>query len=358
MKMSENMARVHEWFEDYKAQRGEDKPSYEQYKDDLFTRFGCTVAYLERGSRALYDSWKPAQKRSWLVARLAELPDDSPLVKHMRLEINYAKTARVLCDWTDSWQVFSEQRDYPDLIENGQDARMYVLMMMVLTRTSNRTNQIKTHGLWICGPKGYGKSVITDFIAGISTRRKKIAGDAKGVGRFKCNNFQDVIIMDDVVAEQYRQQDYYQTINGLLDNTGVEVKIHSSTQSLYNKYVIMNSNDRMVDLEVEPPEPKEEGEVKQKRQVHPLRRRVFEVRVTEELPIEVAAEVGKLNGDDDYKDEGDKLMWRWYSMYSKFNKIEDVPKLKEMQQILDKQCELEYPDFVRKKSAVKVDSSE
>lgn len=340
MKMSDNLKSISAWFDDYRAQREESKPAYETFKDDLYEKFGPTVAYFERCTKAMYDNWKPATKRSWIAARMAELPDESPLVKHMRVEPDYKTIAQGLCIWMDKyWSVFTMQQDYK-LFDDTDEMKLYIIMTMVIMRTSSRTNDIKTHGLWICGPKGVGKSVLTDFISGVKTRRKKIAGDSKGVGKFKCNSFQEVIIMDDIQPEVYKSNDYYQVINQLLDNTGTEVKIHSSTQLLINKYVVINSNDNICNIDKQP-EKDENGDVI-KYPPHPLRRRVFEVRIHQPMKLETATIIARINNDEDYKSEGDKLIWRWYFEARKAYKIETDIKLKDLQRIMDKQCLEEY----------------
>lgn len=345
MKTSENIRLVEKWFDDYKASHEDDKPTYEQYKDDLFNKFGAPVLMIDKCTKGLYDNWKPKMKRSWLSAQLAKLPDESPLVKHMRLEMNYENTAKALCRWTLDWEVYSDQNDYL-LYDNSFDMKLYVVLMAVLTRTSSRDSSIKTHGLWICGEKGYGKSVLTEFIAGVKSRRKKVAGDSRGVGRFKCNNFQEVYILDDIRAEAYRQQDYYQTINQFLDNTGTEVKIHSGSVLLINKYVLINSNERIIELDAQK-ETEENKEADKSEAVvvkgkHPLRRRVIEVRINKPMPKCVIDELAKINNDEDFKGEGDKLMWRWWYQYSKRHRFEEDKRLQELQRLVDKQCEEEY----------------
>lgn len=346
LKISENIKLVEKWFDDYKAAHEDEKPTYEQYKADLFNKFHAGVYNLEKCTKGLYDDWKPKMKRSWLSTQLSKLPDESPLVKHMRLEMNYEKTARALTKWTIDWQVYSDQNDYL-MRDNSDDMNLYVVLMALLTRTSSRDSSIKTHGLWICGEKGYGKSVLTEFIAGIKSRRKKVAGDSKGVGRFKCNDFQEVVILDDIRAESYRQQDYYQTVNQLLDNTGTEVKIHSSSVSLSNKYVLINSNERIIELDAQREteankDPNDKADAVVIKGKHPLRRRVIEVRINKPMPKCVIDELTKINNDEDFKGEGDKLMWRWWYEYSKRIQFEEDKRLQELQRLVDKQCEEEY----------------
>lgn len=346
MKMSDNMRLVHAWFNDYRAERGDSKPGYERFKDVLYERFGPSVAYLERCTRAMYDNWKPSVKHNWLLERLAKEPDDSPLVKHARIDIDYERTAAALCDWTDTWLVYSEQNDFR--MKDCVDVRcykLYAVMMCLLTRTAPRTNAIKTHGMWICGPKGMGKSLLTEFASGIFERRKKVAGDAAGVGRFKCNSFQDVIIVDDIKCDIYKQRDYYQTINQLLDNTGTEVKIHSSTALLVNKYVILNSNEEMIGLDREDTDDETDGRVQVMKYTHPLRRRVLEIRIREPLKRFAINQIVKINNDSDYREEGDRLMWRWWIDMSRRHRFKNGcadRNLIRMQEMLDEQYRDEY----------------
>jgi hypothetical protein len=355
MRMSDNTKLVQRWFDDYRSKRGDDKPVYEQFKDDLYTQFGPTVSYLERCTRAMYDNWKPAAKRNWLAAELAALPDSSPLVKYRRLEIDYEGSAKYLTQWSEHWCVFSEQNDYrmKDTL-HVSCYRLYAVITLLLTRTSQRTNEIKTHGLWVSGPKGYGKTLLIEFASGIRERRKKIAGDAVGVGRFKCNNYQEVIIVDDIKADTFKMGNYYQTLNQLLDNTGTEVKVHSSSSFLINKYVLLSSNERIRALEDEQKQednkrdddymPGEQRETRKKDE-HPLRRRVLEVNVQRPMNKAMVEQLVKINNDADYREEGDKLMWRWYYEASKAHRFEygcKDARLMELQRMLDNHCAKEY----------------
>ena len=352
MKVSRNLLVVQAWFDDYKARLGDEKPTYDKFKDDLFEKFGAAVANLERSTKMMYDTWKPTAKRGWLAAALSELPNDSPLVKYARYEVNYNRAVRHLLKWTKTWQVYSEQNDYKKLKDTAFPAcmRLYAVITILLTRTSARTNNLRVHGLWICGQKGIGKSLLSCYAAGIKTRRKKIAGDAKGVGRFKFNVFQEVCLVDDIRADLYRTQDYYQIINQLLDNTGTEAKVHSASVEITNKFVVLTSNERIATLDEEPEkEKKSEDEcrdtTKKLAVQHPLRRRVLELYILSELEQETVEDLAKINDNEIYKEEGDKLAWKWYKEESRRHRFSNgcnEPKLVALQELLDAQSNKAY----------------
>lgn len=343
--MSANTKKVLLWFEDYKLQRGDDKPTWDDFKQAIYDKFGPTAACLDKQTRSMHDSWRPARKRDWWMARLDKLPDESALVKHIRMEVDYDLFARYLSSWSRTWEVYSEQQDY--YMKDGEHRscqRLYAILTGLLIRTTERNSITKMHGLWLSGAKGLGKTLLMEFFSGTKDRRKKVASDAKGVGRFKCTDYQDVIYLDDIKAEAYRTGDYYQTVNQLLDNTGTEVKVHSSTVRLINKHVMFTSNERMNSLD-EVPKPDESGRDQLPVEGHPLKRRVFEIYLTNRLHRDVIAHMSKINSDDDYKTEGDRLMWRWYWQESRKHRFENGCKdqrLVEMQKLLDEQCIEEY----------------
>lgn len=335
LRQSGNMDVINKWFENYKTARGDDIPTYNELRLDAIKQFGGGTANVERNLRMLYDSWCPSKKRNWISAAMATLPDDSPLVKQMRREIDFEGCARMLSEWSKYWQVYSEQRDYQMKDVDHQDCmRLYAVMMMVICRTSSRVNDIKWHGLWLVGDPGVGKSMLARFVAGCRNRIKNVNMDAKGVGRFNMNQFQEVLIIDDVKTVKYDSMDLYSVVNQILDNGGASVKIFGSTVELQDRYIILTSNDRIQKLEDDQPA--------EEKTTHPLRRRVLEIRMSKFVPQQLSGQIWSIYERQDKRDDGDRLMWMWYRLESDRHKFGNGcrdRRLMDLQKIMDYQCE-------------------
>ena len=337
---SGNMEVISRWFNKYRSERGDNIPSYADFRFDVAVRFGGAVANMERNLRLLYDTWEPSRKRTWLADALDALPDDDPLVKQSRREIDHEECARMMSKWADSWMIFSEQRDYQMKdVDHQRCMRLYCVMMMLICRTSGRHNGIKWHGLWIVGKAGMGKTMLSRFVAGPYTRSKKVNGDSKGVGRFNMNRMMEVLIIDDVKTVSYESMDFYAVVNQILDNAGTEVKIFGSTTEVKNKYLIITSNDRIQQLEDE--QTHKEDDNSARREAHPLRRRVLEIRMSEFAPFDLCGPIWSIYENASKTEDGDRIMWTWYRLESSRHRFVDGcrdKRLVALQSMMDEQC--------------------
>lgn len=180
--------------------------------------------------------------------------EDEPMKKKMMLAADLFKPDDLTIDagmmGNSLWKVLINA-DYTmpvDMTPIVKPARaFYTLCTMYLIAALPRVpGNFKQ--LWLCGKPGVGKSILTSWLIGKDKRRKDIAGDACGVGRYSVNPDQEVIVFEEATEKQINKEENLRTLNSLADGRNTTVKVHSTVTSIKPMWLIVNSNIRLSDM--------------------------------------------------------------------------------------------------------------
>jgi hypothetical protein len=180
---------------------------------------------------------EPKRKKMKLAEELFAVPEE---------EINFEQMGHSL--WT-----FLKSAEYvmpSDLPKYNQPVcAFYTLCSMFLMANMARVKG-NFKQLWICGPSGVGKSVLTDWIVGDGKRAKNVAGDAFGVGRYTVQPDQEVLIFEEATVKQINREENLRTLNSLADGRNTTIKVHGSTTEIRPLWIIVNSNIKLSDMKM------------------------------------------------------------------------------------------------------------
>lgn len=127
---------------------------------------------------------------------------------------------------------------YPGLTQ-GQYLCMFFHMYMCYLNLNRISNTEDTYGaLFIHGPAGTGKSTLFSRMDVFV-----VAADAKGVGRFQCQ--QRVLLVDDCTVDFYQAN--IQTLRPLALGQQLRIKVAGTTQTLSGVWLAITSNQTLHD---------------------------------------------------------------------------------------------------------------
>jgi hypothetical protein len=161
-------------------------------------------------------------------------------------------TEEQLCEYADClWadiesclEVTYLDASFADIADKTLRLHLFIKMCCIISSTG-RPDNYNFLGIWMCGEPGYGKTYFGHFICNARSRTKFLCKDAKGVGRYKFTAVHEVLYLDEHSVKAQLETDNFTTLNQILDGQYTEVKVHSSTQIMSPKWVIVTANHPM-----------------------------------------------------------------------------------------------------------------
>lgn len=172
----------------------------------------------------------------------------------------------------------------PNDIELNQqaDRMMYTMCVMFLTSVVTRPRHYNCKGLWISGPPGVGKTLLSRFIGRNQIRCKEIAGDAHGVGRFNTTYDHEVLIIDEATKKTVSSDCNLRTINSILDGGITTVKSFGTTVDIEPLWVVVTSNVQLDNLTLN-----DQDDSLTTTEPHSMKRRFVEINLPDERDTEM-----------------------------------------------------------------------